>query len=189
MDIQHQDTIDAFERISACGDASALYGKHAQTQIFSDFETGRIGAQEFIAGLREKLGVESEVSDQILVDAWMAMLKDHPSGRVDYLRHLRTRKRVFMLSNINEIHEEYLERFVASRGDIADFYSLFEKVYFSHRIGLRKPEPEAFLLVVKENNLDPERTLFVDDTLGHVEAAKKVGLKGLLLDPPNRFVL
>jgi putative hydrolase of the HAD superfamily len=58
---------------------------------------------------------------------------------------------------------------------------LFEKVYFSHTMGLRKPNVASFLQIINENGLIPEETLFLDDTAGHLEGAKAAGLKTLLV--------
>lgn len=186
VDIKHRDAISGLQKLSNSGAAEELYNKHSQSEIFNWLETGNITPEEFVLKLKQRLEIDAE--DKFVLDAWCSMLKDHPRARVDYLRTLAKRKRVFMLSNINEIHEKYLQSIVASSPGIKDFYQLFEKVYFSHKIGLRKPDAGAFRTVLDESGLDPAKTAFIDDTVGHVEAAKRLGLKGILLDPPNRFI-
>ena len=57
------------------------------------------------------------------------------------------------------------------------FYKLFKKVYYSHEIGFRKPNKEAFQLILDENNLNSDKVLFIDDSPQHIEGAKKLGLK------------
>ena len=64
---------------------------------------------------------------------------------------------------------------------------LFEKAYYSHSLGHRKPDPTGYEIIIKENHLDPKQTLFVDDALMNVEGAIKAGLKGLYL-PPGLYV-
>jgi putative hydrolase of the HAD superfamily len=54
-------------------------------------------------------------------------------------------------------------------------------VYFSSDIGMRKPDGEAFEYVCKQNQLNPENVLFVDDSPQHVEGAKSVGIDAILL--------
>ena len=58
-----------------------------------------------------------------------------------------------------------------------EFISLFNKVYFSHKIGCRKPDKKAFEIILEENNLNPNNVLFVDDSLQHIEGAKNLGIK------------
>ena len=65
---------------------------------------------------------------------------------------------------------------------MARFESFFEKVYYSQRTGYRKPEPEIFDLVLRENSLIPSQTLFVDDIRENAEAAGKVGMLYFWLD-------
>ena len=48
------------------------------------------------------------------------------------------------------------------------FYKLFKKVYYSHEIGFRKPNKEAFQLILDENNLNADEVLFIDDSTQHI---------------------
>jgi len=63
----------------------------------------------------------------------------------------------------------------------------FDAVYYSHEVKMRKPNAEIFEFVCTENVLDPKKTLFIDDSIQHIEGAKKMGLqtvhleKGMLL--------
>ena len=59
----------------------------------------------------------------------------------------------------------------------SDFCSLFEKVYLSHELGLRKPHTDVFNYILKEKGLKANETLFIDDSIHHVEGAIKAGLQ------------
>ena len=63
----------------------------------------------------------------------------------------------------------------------------FEKVYLSHEIELRKPNVEIFEFVIENNQLDPKRTLFIDDTAGHLEGAKQLGIHTYHLQAPEKL--
>ena len=54
--------------------------------------------------------------------------------------------------------------------------SNFNKIYFSYETKVRKPDEAVFNLILKQNNLKPNKTLFVDDTLEHIEVAKGLGI-------------
>ena len=41
---------------------------------------------------------------------------------------------------------------------------------------MRKPDEAFFNLILKQNNLNPKKTLFVDDTIEHIEAAEALGI-------------
>ncbi len=186
VDIFHARTIEKIKVKSSRKGVEKLYGKHAQSDLFNRLEIGDISGDDFLRGLKSAAGYQGELDE--LKEAWCAMLGQHPYQRLNYIRELSKKYRIFMLSNINEIHEEFLREKIREDRRLAGFYSAFEKVYFSHHIGLRKPETKAFELILKENGLRGDRVAFVDDTLGHVESARRLGLRGIHLDPPNTFI-
>jgi putative hydrolase of the HAD superfamily len=99
------------------------------------------------------------------------------------LIELRSNYRIFLLSNTNSIH---LEAFSKSFREVSNgkaFNDYFDKAYYSNEIGLRKPDPESYQLVIDENNLVAEHTLFIDDTVPNIAGANKVGLQTHLLLP------
>jgi putative hydrolase of the HAD superfamily len=63
------------------------------------------------------------------------------------------------------------------------FSSYFIKDYYSHILGLRKPNVDAYIKVLDEQHLQASETLFIDDTLKNIEGAKQAGLLTLLLLP------
>ena len=62
-------------------------------------------------------------------------------------------------------------------------------MYLSYEVGMRKPDAEIFELVLSENNLDPNETLFIDDSIQHIEAAKKLGIHTYWLDVNKESVM
>jgi len=58
--------------------------------------------------------------------------------------------------------------------------ALFERVFASHEMGLRKPEPESFLRVISELGLAPAECVFVDDLEANCAAARDVGMRSVL---------
>ena len=80
------------------------------------------------------------------------------------------------MSNTNEIHIQEIERRVGY-AFFSDFCSLFEKVYLSHELGLRKPHTDVFKYILEEQSLKANETLFIDDSIQHVEGAVKAGLQ------------
>ena len=88
-----------------------------------------------------------------------------------------------LCSNTNALHlaalqRRYIETF--GSGAIDDH---FEKTYYSHLLGMRKPDRASFEHILQENQLEREETLFVDDAIVNVEGAEQAGLKGLYLRP------
>ena len=81
----------------------------------------------------------------------------------------------FLLSNTNSIHISFLK----NRLDLCKwklFKSVFNKIYFSYEIGMRKPSNNIFEHVLKDNHLQAENVLFIDDSIQHINAANEIGI-------------
>lgn len=154
----------------------------AQSEFFDLYETGQITSAAFRQGLRDTYRIEGE--DSALDEAWNAMLLDIPAERIQLLRELGKQYRLFLLSNTNAIHAERFNKTVQEVSGLPSLDSLFEKTYYSHLVGLRKPEAAVFEHILTQNNLVARETLFIDDSIQHIEGARKLGLQTLHLQPP-----
>ena len=181
INLAYQLTIDAFKNLGLAN-FDEMYTQVKQSNLFDDFETGKISSQHFVNSLLPYL--PNGVSANKVVHAWNAMILDFPKERLELLDKLNSNYRIFLLSNTNDIHLQAVKRSLANTTD-RKLESYFEKVYLSHEVKLRKPHKEIFELVCKEQNLDPSRTLFIDDTIGHINGSIKIGLKGLHLKGDN----
>ena len=181
INIRFQLALDAFQKLSKSGKVLE-FTQRQQSGLFDAYETGRISDAEFRAGLREQYDIEA--TDAEIDEAWNALLLDIPEERIHLLRELGNKYRLFLLSNTNAIHLVRFNQIVAESFTIPDLDSLFEKTYYSHLIGQRKPDAVVFEQILAQNNLEAAETLFVDDSIQHIEGAKTVGLKTLFLAPP-----
>jgi putative hydrolase of the HAD superfamily len=179
LNIDPQLTIDAFSEMGMDkapeGDA-----KKYQVNMLHQIEKGATTPDEFRNNVREIIG--NHVSDGDIDRAWTAMIIDMPVERIKYLEDLKTSYRIFLLSNTNEIHRILFHRMFEDDNGYS-FYELFEKNYYSHEMGLRKPDPRIYQIVLEENNLIPGETLFIDDLSENIDAAKSLGMQGLLIEP------
>jgi putative hydrolase of the HAD superfamily len=179
LDIDYNLTRDAFIKLRF-KDFETIYSQLKQELIFDLFETGRITAADFRDVIRNY--AEKKFEDSQIDAAWNAMIVKMPAERVALLKELKKHYRLFLLSNTNEIHEKEFIRNITSSFGKNILPELFEKMYYSHSSGIRKPDTEIFKLILKENQLAAEETLFIDDSPQHVEGALKAGLQALLLD-------
>jgi FMN phosphatase YigB (HAD superfamily) len=159
------------------------FGHGFAASFFSDYEIGKISDEEFIGSIR-RLGGLTQVPEQTIIDSWNTLLLDFPPERIRLLKELRKSYRLFLFSNTNALHLTALRQIwsnsFAGEGSLDDY---FEKSYYSHLMGMRKPDPESFRIILNENKLKGEETLFVDDAIVNVEGAEHAGLKGLFLRP------
>ncbi|MGN5954143.1 HAD family hydrolase [Sphingobacterium lactis] len=152
-----------------------FFGHRGQDSLFDAFDRGEITAAQFRDGVREKAN-RPDLTDQQIDDAWNSLLVGVPAGKHELLEQLHARYRMFLLSNNNEIHYAYCMNHIKEVYQVESNDQFFEKTYYSHLAGLRKPDLKIFELVLQENDLDPSETLFIDDSPQHLEGAKQLGI-------------
>jgi glucose-1-phosphatase len=181
INIRFQLTHDAFQKLSKTGRVLA-FTQAQQSELFDAYETGRISDAEFRDGLRRHYDIDA--SDAEIDAAWNALLLDIPAERIALLQELGKKYQLFLLSNTNAIHLVKFSKIVTDNFSIPSLDALFEQSYYSHLIGQRKPDAVVFEQILAQHNLVAAETLFVDDSIQHIEGANKVGLKTLFLAPP-----
>ncbi len=157
-----------------------FFAHKGHNNIFDELETGSISPHQFREGIRKEAG-NSEITDQQIDAAWNSLLIGVPPGIHELLLKVKEKYRTFLLSNNNEIHYLWIMDYLKREFKMESIDHLFEKAYFSQHLFLRKPNVEIFEQVIRENNLVPEETLFIDDSPQHIEGAKKAGLQTLLM--------
>jgi glucose-1-phosphatase len=159
-----------------------IYTQAAQSELFDLFDRGSVSPEEFFSKLREKINYTGK--EDVMILAWNAMLLDIPQKRLDLLVRAKQKYNTFLLSNTNETHIAVFERNLYLQHGVKNFEDYFDRVYYSCRMNLRKPDKEIFEFVLKENNLLPEETVFIDDSIQHVKGAGEAGINAYLL-PKN----
>ncbi|MNK49619.1 Alpha-D-glucose-1-phosphate phosphatase YihX [compost metagenome] len=161
-------------------DVETFFAHKAHNRLFDDFETGAISPAEFRAGIRAAAN-QPQLTDQQIDDAWNSLLIGTIQQNHDLLLEVKSKYRTFLLSNNNEIHYDWIINYLQATFKINNYDDYFEKAYFSQHMKLRKPNTNIFEQVLKENNLNPAETLFIDDSPQHIAGAEKVGLNTLLM--------
>tara|TARA_B100001287_G_scaffold274687_1_gene280515 strand:+ start:102 stop:722 length:621 start_codon:yes stop_codon:yes gene_type:complete len=177
LNIDYKRTIDEFKKLGI-KNAEHLYSKKQQSKLFDEIETGKITKDYFLKILKEK--TSNSKLDEVR-NAWNALLLNLPEKRIKMLQELKKKYNLFLLSNTNIIHVEALKKKFGDK-KYNEFYNLFNKVYYSHEINVRKPSKDAFNIIIKQNKLTINRVLFIDDSPQHISSAKKIGINTLYVD-------
>jgi len=180
LDLEYIRTTSAFIDLGI-KDFDKIYSQKLQQHFFDDFEKGNITATQFRKEVKKHL--DSIVSDDSIDAAWNAMLLTIPPSRIELLKQIQNKYRIFLLSNTNEIHIKAFQEILKRDFGKDILIEVFEKCYYSSMVRLRKPEPEIFNYVIEQNNLKLSDTLFIDDSIQHVMGALEVGLNATLLEP------
>ena len=179
LNIDYEKTISAFKTLGI-PNFNDLYTQAQQNHVFDNIETGKITPAEFRTYIKEESHVN--LNDDDIDMAWNAMLLDLPLKRIELLKEIAKDYPIYLYSNTNEIHLNSFRKSIGEKyGDEKLLESLFIKTYYSHEINMRKPNADGFLKIVRENNLDIESTLFIDDSEQHIIGANKVGLQTVWL--------
>jgi epoxide hydrolase-like predicted phosphatase len=91
---------------------------------------------------------------------------------LDLIRKLHGRYKLAILSNSPPDLTRWLTDW--------EMRDLFEVVFCSGDEGMIKPDPAAFKLTLERLGVEPGEAVFIDDTPEHVEAARKLGIQGII---------
>lgn len=185
LDIDVVRTIQGFEGFGLVGisDASIV---HSSYPFLEKYETGRISTEDFRNELRKAAG--TAVADESIDAVWNDMLVGFEPQKIDLLRSLRPQYRLFLLSNTNAMHEVMYNKMLREATGVDNLSELFDAVFYSHRINMRKPDREIFEHVLKTASLVPEETLFIDDSRVHIESASQLGIVCYHLAPGDSLL-
>jgi FMN phosphatase YigB (HAD superfamily) len=174
LDIEPQLTLDALKELGF-EDLSVFASPDFQKNVMDKFERGILCPETFRNKVREYMS--SKTCNQDLDDAWNALLLDIPENRIRTLEQVKQHYNIYLLSNSNEIHYDMYLRDLQLRFGYRDFDQLFHKAYFSFDLHLSKPNTDIFEFVMYQHKMRPAQTLFIDDTLEHINAAHSLGMQ------------
>lgn len=173
LDIDIEGTFDKFKQLGIGPGQSGLQ-QIKENKIFTSFEKGMFTPQQFRNEIRKVS--KAQFSDDEFDEIWNSMILFYPVDRITALEKLRVKYRTFLMSNTNEIHFHFYSKMLSQSFGYDYLDDLFEKAYYSHTSGMRKPDLDFFRHILKENNLSAEKTLFVDDFIENIEAAKSLNI-------------
>lgn len=180
-DLNFKATINAFKELGlTIFDESVPHDPN--DDLFVPFEIGKISAAEFRKRVRKM--TSTPMTDEMIDNAWSAMLGELPEDRWNILMKAAGKYRTFLLSNTNAIHLPYYFNRIHEKYGTNGYTHLFEKTYYSFEIGMRKPNAEIFKFVVKDAGINAEETMFIDDFIENIDTARLMGFQTIHLIHP-----
>ena len=177
VNLDQDRTIRSFKRLNV-----NLDEVNDKLPIFKQYEVGQVNTETFIQTIKAEL--KGNASDLEISNAWNNMILDVPADRIEVLKELRKHYQLYVLSNTNELHIQEFTKLFETDHPNEKWDNLFDKIYYSHKIGLSKPNKEAWQLILDENNLLASETIFIDDTIMHYKAAETLGIKSIWAKEP-----
>ncbi|TDU73640.1 HAD family phosphatase [Streptomyces sp. KS 21] len=136
---------------------------------------GDISEREVHEQVAARLGLDTPRVEAFMTDLWAEYLGTPNVELIDYVRGLRGRCKLGILSN----------SFIGARERETTLYhfdELVEQIVYSHEIGIEKPDLRAFEVACASLDVRPENCLFIDDVAVIVEAAQAAGMQAHLFE-------
>ncbi len=184
LDIDYNLTRSAFEKLGIVN-FDEMYSQQNADKLFQKLETGAITEEDFYKELNRCTGLQ--LTPKEIREAWNAMLLSFREDSLNFLDQLRDRYKVFLLSNTNYIHLVSFYEIYHQKERKKSFEQYFNKTFYSFEIGLRKPDLDCYEWVLNDLQTEPQKTMFIDDSLKNIQGAKKAGLQTILLTPEKRI--
>ena len=174
LNIDYHKTSKAFENFGI-HNFDELFSQFKANELFERLETGNISEEDFYTSIQQYSNLSLTINE--IKTAWNAMLLNFRVDSIKFLNTISSKYNLYLLSNTNSIHHKaFIEIYKKEVGE-PSIDSYFKKSYYSHLIGKRKPHLETYRFVLNDSNLKAGETLFIDDSINNIEAAKETGLK------------
>jgi len=185
IDLDSKRVIDQFQKYSdkSAEDIIRLISK---SQDLIDYEVGKMTDVEFCQVVNELLSIElSQASFEAIWNSFLGIIK---LDKLHLMLALKEKFNVLILSNTNAIHQRAFDRRVGEHIPSKTMADLVHTAYYSHELGLRKPDPHIYQKVIDLQNLNPAKTIFFDDRLENITAAQDSGIQAIQVTYSNQIL-
>jgi putative hydrolase of the HAD superfamily len=167
IDIDFSRTLACWAGYAGC-DPQRLIARFSHDDAYQRHERGEIDDAAFFESLRGSLGVE--LTDAQWLEGWNATFVGQVPGIAPLLARAARSVPLYAFSNTNRAHAEHFMQ------NHAEMLGLFREIFLSSRIGLRKPDAEAYDHVVSAIGVPAGRIVFFDDLIENIDGARRRGL-------------
>ena len=168
--------IRAFKEDAGFEDIDQFLNLYHQQGFVGDLEAGKISGEQFIAEcLRHS---RPGTAPEVIINCFKEFLIGLNYDMLDFIRSLKGKYRLFLLSNNNILSSQVFSQMMADEG--LAFGDTFEKCFFSFQMKMLKPSPEIYRATIEGIGTRPEEILFIDASPANVDAARKQGIQTIL---------
>lgn len=152
-----------------------IYSLFFDSPLTELYEEGRISTDEFFHSVKEFLKLQIDYNT--FLPLWNEIFFETPLNikMQEFLRKIKPRYKLIMISNINETHFGFLNKRMG-------IFNEFDKLVLSYEVGFRKPAPEIYKKALEFAATPPSKVFYIDDRRDLIETATNLGLKGIVFD-------
>lgn len=150
-------------------DTKKVYDTFFDSHLTRDFESGRVSPREFWTRTTKHLGIKIPYKD--FVDIWNDIFWED-AGMCALARNLKSSYTLFLLSNVNRLHFDYIRKKF-------DIIAIFDELILSFMVGAMKPDRIIFEDVVRRAGGDRKKLIYIDDREDLIKEAALLGIDSI----------
>lgn len=158
-------------------DPTMIYDAFFDSEITRDFEKGLITPKEFHRKAEDLLGFKLPYKE--FVGIWNDIFWEDEHA-CDLARKLKKDYRVFLLSNVNRLHFEFITKKFG-------IMKIFDEIVTSFAVGAMKPDKKIYDHVVKRAGCGRSKILYIDDREDLVKAARRMGIDSIRFEGAEKL--
>ncbi len=159
-------------------DSKRAYELFFDSEITRAFDRGGISSREFHKRITNSLGIKLPYKDFISI--WNDIFWEDRES-CDIVRRLKPDYRLFLISNVNRLHFEYIEKKF-------DIIKCFDEIILSYIIGAMKPDKVIFEDMIRRAGGDRTRLLYIDDREDLVKEAELLGIDSIRYEGTDKLI-
>jgi glucose-1-phosphatase len=162
-------------------DRVALHEKNLNARTFKNFvhnkkydlkiTRGTISVKEFFKILKRKFKLKIGYSDFLFFYSDIFWVNTPMKIFVEKIARIK-RFNIFLLSNTDPVHINFIDRNFP-------FVRLFKKRVLSYKVKMNKPQKKIFQYTLQKYNLEPCKTLIIDDAKENIKISETLGMKAI----------
>jgi putative hydrolase of the HAD superfamily len=151
---------------------SDIYNLFFDSQLLHTFEEGHIKGEEFFLAVKQEIELQLDYDKFLPIWNEIFYLTSENIELFQLVRTLKAKYKVIVLSNINQLHFDYLKQNFR-------IFDPFDAVILSYEVGFRKPDPHIYKHALNLFSVHPEESFYIDDRLDLIEQAQQLSIPGV----------
>ena len=144
-----------------------------KSELGTEFFEGKIGSITFYKELLKNFPKRKGEIKQIFQTEFLAQLMPPDYDTFEFLKQLKSDYNIFILSNMDFSMAKYFENVFGINDHI-------NGALYAYEVGLRKPNPEIFKTFIEKYDIDPNETVYIDDSSRNAKTAETLGFKSFV---------
>jgi len=178
IDFDHRIAVGKIKKYCSLAE-NDIYDLFFDSNITDRFEKGKLSPQDFYREIKNMLKID--ISYEEFAPIWNEIFTPHP-GMLEVLETLKNGYSLYMVSNINQMHYEYL------KDKFSQYFKYFKHIFLSYELGLRKPDPRIYEYIINKIKFMPKDIIYIDDRPELINSAKTIGIDAFVFNSTSDLI-